>query len=222
MNSQIMILLEKPLMLFRVILTFITSGCLLLSISCGKDQGANEDIVTGQGARLKHITQGTEAHGSIESLMQDYSLSGESFTDVGSYPIPAYTYYYTLNWDWNQNSGQVTAHRVLSCSSGMGIDSKEEILAQSQGYIEIQDERLGKAPYQNVFAIRYQDQTKADWRYEIYILKVMNNMRNQNITLTGSYGPVQRDDIAALAPNPPDEEAVVTELLKLLEPITND
>ncbi|MBE8722684.1 hypothetical protein [Sphingobacterium pedocola] len=218
MNSQ-MILLEKPPMLFRLVLTFITTGCLLLSISCGKDQGADEDIVTGQGARLKHITQGTEGHGLIESLMQDYSLSSESFTNVGSYPIPVYTYYYTLNWEWNQNSDQVTAHRVLSCSAGMGIDSKEEILKKAHGFIEIQDDRLGKPPYQNVFAIRYQDQKKEDWRYEIHILKVMNNMRNQNITLTGSYGPVQRDDIAALAPNPPDEKTVITELLKLLEPI---
>ncbi|TJZ54738.1 hypothetical protein FAZ15_14750 [Sphingobacterium olei] len=219
MNPQITILLEKQHMVFRIILAFITTGYLLLFISCGKDQGTDEDIVTGQGSRLKHITQGTEGNGLIESLMQDYSLSSESFTDVGSYPIPVYTYYYTLNWDWNQNNDQVTAHRVLSCSSGLGTDSKKEILEQSHGFIEIQDERLGKAPYQNVFAIRYQDQTKADWRYEIHVLKVTNNMRNQGITLTGSYGPVQRDDIAALAPNPPDEEAVVTELLKLLEPI---
>lgn len=209
-------------MLFRIILTFITSSYVLLFLSCDKDHGAGDDVASGEGARLKHVIQGSEANGLIGSLMQDYTLSSESFTDVGSYPIPVYTYYYTLNWDWNQNSDQVTAHRVLSCSAGGGIDSKEEILARSRGYIEIQDERLGKPPYQNVFAIRYQDQKKEDWRYEVYILKVMNHMRNQNITLTGGYGPIYRDDIAALAPNPPDEKAVIIELLKLLEPITNN
>ncbi|MFD2744743.1 hypothetical protein, partial [Sphingobacterium populi] len=140
-------------------------------------------------------------------------------TNIGSYPIPPYRFYYDINWSWNVSNHLVTAYRTLSCSSGFGNDSKEEILRQTDGFVEILDERLGNSPYNNVFAIKRVDQKKSDWRFELYILKPMNNMNNQNITLTGSYGPVYREDIEAMAPTPPEDNMVITELLKLLEVI---
>ncbi|MCT1526067.1 hypothetical protein ACS126_03605 [Sphingobacterium lactis] len=205
-------------MLIRTIFRCITIGSLLVFISCQKD-AQTEGTVHTDGVRLKHITKGSDVESLLRPLMQDYTLDHEAFTDVGSYPSPSYRYYYDINWDWNLGNDRVTAYRSLSCSAGMGDESKEEILESAKDFVEIQDERLGKAPYNNVFAIRYTDQKKSDWRCEMYILKVGNHMRNQSITLSGSYGPIYRDDIEALAPSPPDNKMVVTELLKLLEPI---
>lgn len=193
-------------MLIRTIFTFITIGILFVFVSCEKDAQIENNIHT-EGVRLKHLTTGAEVDNLLRPLMQDHTLVGENFVDVGSYPLPVYRYYYDITWDWDLKEEWQTIYRTLSCSTGRGVESIEEMLQNHDDYVVIQDERLGKAPYNNVFAIR-EDHEISGWRFEIYILKVGNNMRNQSITFSGSHGPV-----------PPDNEQVITELLKLLEPI---
>ena len=65
----------------------------------------------------------------------------------------------------------------------MGKDSKGEILEMFDDIVEeVADGRLGKAPYENVFALRYKDNKKSDWRSELHIrLAHINNQDNQLI-----------------------------------------
>ncbi len=199
---------------------FFTDILIILSsvICCKKNDTGLPDIDNG-GVRLKHFTTAQQVHEAVTELMYDYELAGEgSFTDIGYYPQLPYIYYYTVNYNRDINS-EVTAYRTLSADVGMGDETKQEILEMFPDYMEVADSRLGKAPFENVFAIRYRNNTKRDWRYELYLSLDHINQDNQVITLTGGFGPTNSERHEAIAPEPPDEKVVISALLKLTEPI---
>src|SRR5690606_21186595 len=116
--------------------------------------------------------------------------------------------------------GYVYAWRSINAQTGMGKETKDEILAMFSDMEEVPDGRLGKAPYENVFALRYNNNVKGDWRYELYIrLAHINNQDNQMIALSGTFGPSSNPEHEAISPEPMGSGDAVSTMLALVEPI---
>ena len=168
-------------------LVFLT-GSIMLS-ACSKNDDKDPTESSGSGVRLKHLVTAPQVAGSLGESMQGYTMQGTGgFTNTGNYPEVPHIYYYTVNFQKDLNEYTYAA-RSVSAQTGMGKDSKGEILEIFDDIEEVADGRLGKAPYENVFALRYKDNKKSDWRYELHIrLAHINNQDNQLITLSGRFG----------------------------------
>lgn len=202
-------------------LSFILVVFTLLLSACDRNDDKEPSEITGSGIRLKHLVTAGQVANSLGDYMQEYNTEGTgSFTDEGNYPAIPYIYYYTVNFKQDIND-HVYAWRSINAQTGMGKDTKEEILDMFPDMEEAGDGRLGKAPYENVFVLRYKNNEKGDWRYSLYIrLAHINNQDNQVITLSGTFGPTSHPDDEAIAPEPMNSHDAVSAMLALVEPIT--
>ncbi|MBD1420960.1 hypothetical protein [Sphingobacterium chuzhouense] len=208
----------------RSVLSFVFMvliGSLLLS-ACSTNDDNEPNETAGSGVRLKHLVTAEQVAASLGESMQGYSLQGTGgFTNTGNYPEVPHVYYYTVYFQKHLHHEQY-ASRSISAQAGMGKDTKDEILEMFDDIEEVADGRLGKAPYENVFALRYKDNEKRDWRYELYIrLAHINNQDNQVITLSGTFGPSSHPDTEAIAPDPMSGSEAVSAMLTLVEPVSN-
>ena len=199
-------------------LVFLT-GSIMLS-ACSKNDDKDPTETSGSGVRLKHLVTAPQVAGSLGESMQGYTMRGTGgFTNTGNYPEVPHIYYYTVNFQKDLNEYTYAA-RSISAQTGMGKDSKGEILEMFDDIEEVADGRLGKAPYENVFALRYKDNKKSDWRYELHIrLAHINNQDNQLITLSGTFGPSSHPDTEEIAPDPMSSNEAISAMLTLVEPI---
>lgn len=205
---------QSGLSFILVVFTLFLSGC-----DSNDDKEPTE--ITGSGIRLKHLVTASQVASSLGDYMQGYNTEGTgSFTNEGNYPAIPHIYYYTVNFKQDINE-HVYAWRSINAQTGMGKDTKEEILEMFPDMEEVADERLGSAPYENVFALRYKDNEKKDWRYNLYIrLAHINNQDNQVITLSGNFGPTSHPDDQAIAPEPMSSHDAVSAMLTLVEPLS--
>ena len=199
-------------------LVFLT-GSIMLS-ACSKNDDKDPTESSGSGVRLKHLVTAPQVAGSLGESMQGYTMQGTGgFTNTGNYPEVPHIYYYTVNFQKDLNEYTYAA-RSVSAQTGMGKDSKGEILEIFDDIEEVADGRLGKAPYENVFALRYKDNKKSDWRYELHIrLAHINNQDNQLITLSGTFWPSSHPDTEEIAPDPMRSNEAISAMLTLVEPI---
>ncbi len=198
-----------------LILLFATLG--ILSIHGCKKSGERPSDETGNGVRLKHLTATGQVAAALDAYMQGYQAAGDgSFTNTGRYPDVPHSYYYTVNFKWDID-GNAYAWRSISSQAGMGKDTKAEILAGDPDAEEVLDGRLGKPPYENVFAIRYRDNDKDNWWYELHLRLAHINQDNQVISFSGSFGPTENEE--PVAPEPPSSAVAISAMLTLVEPI---
>jgi|GEM_PF-1424059 len=200
-------------------IALLFTGTFLLSACDSKED--REPDTRGTGVRLKHLTTINQVSALLTSQMQGYETQETgSFTDEGHYPTIPHIYFYTVNFKDDIN-GYVYAWRSVNAQSGMGKETKDEILDMFPDMEEIADGRLGKAPYENVFALRYRNNEKGDWRYELYIrLAHIDNQDNQVIALSGTFGPTTSNpEHEAVAPEPMDSSTAIAAMLALTEPI---
>jgi len=191
----------------------------LLLLSCINKQEESPDGATEDTVRLRHLTNADQVHEAVLSFINGYTLGSDaSFTDMGSYPKVPYVYYYSVSWE-KEISSLASINLSISSDTGIGGESKEEILEYSTDMVEVNDARLGKAPYANVFVIRKEDNNKMDWQYELYMDLSPLNEDNHRITLTGTFlGP---DSQADQAPPPPSDSKAISMMLELVEGITD-
>ncbi len=210
----------NKLSVLSFLLVFLT-GSILLS-ACSKNDDKEQTETSDSGVRLKHLVNAPQVDGSLGEYMQGYTLQGTGgFTNTGNYPEVPHIYYYTVYFQKDLNE-YAYASRSISAQTGMGKDTKDEILEMFDDIEEVADGRLGKAPYENVFGLRYKDNEKRDWRYELHIrLAHINNQDNQVITLSGTFGPSSHPDTEAIAPEPMSSSEAVSAMLTLVEPFPN-
>ncbi|WP_215222624.1 hypothetical protein [Echinicola shivajiensis] len=195
--------------------------CLVLFLlSCTDEKDETPDRATEETVRLKHFADANQVNEAVLPLINGYELgSDDSFTDTGNYPKLPYIYYYTVRWE-KEVSSLASINLSVSGDTGIGDETKEEILEYSEGMVEVNDPRIGKAPYANVFVIRNEDNSKLDWRYELYMDLGTLNEDNHRITLTGVFiGPDSQID---QAPNPPSDAEAISIMLELVEGIKTD
>lgn len=195
-----------------LIVVFLLQSC--------KKAGKQEPDALGAGVRLKHLVATNQVANPLSPYMQGYEVEGDgSFTNEGNYPATPHIYYYTVNFKQDID-GYVYAWRSINAQAGMGKETKAELLDMFPEMEEVSDGRLGKAPYENVFALRYKNNEKGDWQYELYIrLAHINNQDNQVISLSGTFGPTSNPDHEAIAPQPMGSSDAVSAMLTLVEPI---
>lgn len=195
---------------------------LTLLCACSTNDDKEPTETSGSGVRLKHLVTANQVANLLGEHMQGYEIQGEgNFTNEGNYPAIPHIYYYTVNFKKDIND-YVYGWRSIKAQTGMGKDTKDEILAMFSDMEEVADGRLGKAPYENVFALRYRNNEKGDWRYELYIrLAHINNQDNQVIALSGTFGPASNPEHEAIAPEPMNSHDAVSAMLALVEPVSN-
>lgn len=198
----------------------VLTGSIVL-FACSKNEDKEPKETLGSGVRLKHLVTANQVASSLGESMKGYILQGTGgITNTGYYPGVPHIYYYTVYFQKELNDNAY-ASRSISAQTGMGKDTKDEILEMFDDIEEVQDGRLGKAPYENVFALRYKDNKKSDWRYELHIrLAHINNQDNQVITLSGTFGPSSHPDTEAIAPGPMNSDEAVSAMLALVEPVS--
>ncbi len=198
----------------------VLTGIILLS-ACSTNDDIEPPGISGSGVQLKHLVTANQVAGSLGESMQGYILQGTGgFTNTGYYPEVPHVYYYTVYFQKDLNDYDY-ASRSISAQTGMGKETKDEILEMFDDREEVADGRLGKAPYENVFALRYKDNEKHNWRYELHIrLAHINNQDNQVITLSGTFGPSSHPDTEAIAPEPMNSDEAVSAMLALVEPVS--
>lgn len=198
-------------------LLFILAFCLT---ACSTTESEPPTALETDGVRLKHLTSSSQLSAALADHMEGYAFKDEgSFTDMGNYPAVPHVYYYTARLE--QAIVGIDLHRVINAQAGMGDESKEEVLDYfAEDYEEILDPRLGKPPYDNVFALRYRENQKRNWVYELYIQLDHINQDNQVIHFSGGYGPSWNEEREALAPEPPSPAIAISTMLSLVETIT--
>lgn len=219
LKSTIFNRLRPICVLFFVLVTF--TATLLLS-ACGKSDDKEPSTLSGSVVRLKHLVTAKQVGNSLAGYMPEYEIQGSgSFTNNGNYPETPHIYYYTVNFK-KDIEGYVFAWRSINVQTGNAKETKDEILARFSDMEEVEDQRLGKAPYENVFALRYKNNVKDEWLYELYIrLAHINNQDNQIIILSGTFGPTSNPEHEAIAPEPMNSHDAVSTMLTLVEPIPN-
>lgn len=146
----------------QAILSFTLVVFTLLLSACDSNDDKEPTETAGSGVRLKHLVTTNQVASSLGGYMQGYEIQQTGgFKNTGYYPEVPHIYYYTVYFEKHLHYEQY-ASRSISAQTGMGKDTKDEILEMFDDIEEVVDGRLGKAPYENVFALRYKDNEKRD------------------------------------------------------------